>query len=107
MTMPDTEDYIVFDRTGTPHVVVAAQTEIGGNRRELPAKRKSGGGRMKEKEPIGEETNLYLADDKDAFDVAKALLNNGYRVQVGPMYNMTKGVCVKVWVNQKKVVGFD
>ena len=23
MTMPDTEDYIVFDRTGTPYVVVA------------------------------------------------------------------------------------
>ena len=31
MTMPDTEDYIVFDRTGTPHVVVAVKTEIGGN----------------------------------------------------------------------------
>jgi hypothetical protein len=28
MTMPDTED---FDRTGTPHVVVAVKTEIGGN----------------------------------------------------------------------------
>lgn len=30
-TMTDTEDYIVFDRTGTPHVVVAVKTEIGGN----------------------------------------------------------------------------
>ena len=29
--MPDTEDYIVFDRTGTPHVVVAVKTEIGGD----------------------------------------------------------------------------
>jgi len=29
--MTDTEDYIVFDRTGTPHVVVAVKTEIGGN----------------------------------------------------------------------------
>ena len=29
MTMPDKEDYIVFDRTGTPHVVVAVKTEIG------------------------------------------------------------------------------
>lgn len=29
-TMTDTEDYIVFDRTGTPHVVVAVKTEIGG-----------------------------------------------------------------------------
>ena len=28
---PDTEDYIVFDRTGTPHVVVAVEAEIGGN----------------------------------------------------------------------------
>ena len=26
-----TEDYIVFDRTGTPHVVVAVKTEIGGD----------------------------------------------------------------------------
>jgi len=26
-TMTDTEDYIVFDRTGTPHVVVAVKTE--------------------------------------------------------------------------------
>lgn len=31
MTMPDTEDYFVFDRTGTPHVVVPVQTEVGGN----------------------------------------------------------------------------
>lgn len=30
MTMTDTEDYFVFDRTGTPHVVVAVKTEIGG-----------------------------------------------------------------------------
>lgn len=30
MTMPDTEDYIVFDRTGTPHVVVAVKTEMAG-----------------------------------------------------------------------------
>ena len=29
--MPDTEDYFVIDRTGTPHVVVAVKTEIGGN----------------------------------------------------------------------------
>ena len=29
MTMPDTEDYFVFDRTGTPHVVGAVKTEIG------------------------------------------------------------------------------
>lgn len=34
MTMPDTEDYIVFDRTGTPHVVVAVKTEIGVNRQQ-------------------------------------------------------------------------
>lgn len=31
MTMPDTEDYFVVDRAGTPHVVVAVQTEIGGD----------------------------------------------------------------------------
>lgn len=29
--MTDTEDYIVFDRTGTPHVVVAVKTKIGGD----------------------------------------------------------------------------
>ena len=29
--MTNTRDYIVFDRTGTPHVVVAVKTEIGGN----------------------------------------------------------------------------
>lgn len=34
MTTPDTEDYIIFDRTGTPHVVVAVETEIGGNRQQ-------------------------------------------------------------------------
>ena len=28
--MTDTENYIVFDRTGTPQVVVAVKTEIGG-----------------------------------------------------------------------------
>lgn len=28
--MTDTEDYIVFDRTGTPHVVVAVKMGIGG-----------------------------------------------------------------------------
>ena len=28
--MTDTEDYIVFDRSGTPHIVVAVKTEIGG-----------------------------------------------------------------------------
>ena len=27
----DTEDYFVFDRAGTPHVVVAVKTEIGGD----------------------------------------------------------------------------
>lgn len=32
--MTDTEDYIVFDRTGTPHVVVAVKTENGGNCQE-------------------------------------------------------------------------
>ena len=31
MTMPDTEDYFVFDRTGTPHVVVAVKAEISGD----------------------------------------------------------------------------
>ena len=31
MTMPDTEDYFVFDRAGTPHVVVAVKAEIGGD----------------------------------------------------------------------------
>ena len=29
--MTNTRDYIVFDRTGTPHVVVAVKTEIGGD----------------------------------------------------------------------------
>jgi hypothetical protein len=29
--MTDTRDYIVFDRTGTPHVVVPVKVEIGGN----------------------------------------------------------------------------
>ena len=65
---------------------------------------------MKEKirdEEDQTETSLYLANENDAFTVAKALLNNGYRVQVGPMYSMTKGVCVKVWILQKKVIGFD
>ena len=28
--MTDTENYIVFDRTGTPQVVVSVKTEIGG-----------------------------------------------------------------------------
>lgn len=64
------------------------------------------------KEPIRDEQDkteidLYLADEDDAFMVAKKLLNNGYRVQVGPMYTQTKGVCVKVWIWQKKVIGFD
>lgn len=38
--MTDTEDYIVFDRTGTPHVVVAVKTEIGGNCRRDGKRRK-------------------------------------------------------------------
>ena len=29
--MTDTEDYIVFDRTGTPHIVVAVKTETSEN----------------------------------------------------------------------------
>ena len=28
MTMPDTEDYIVFDRTGTSHMVVAVKHDV-------------------------------------------------------------------------------
>ena len=31
MSMTDTEDYIVFDRTGTPHIVVAVKTETSEN----------------------------------------------------------------------------
>lgn len=34
MTKPDTEDYFVFDRTGTLHVVVPVEIEIGGDCQE-------------------------------------------------------------------------
>ena len=39
--MTDTEDYFVVDRTGTPHVVVPIEVEIGGNCRTDGRNRKA------------------------------------------------------------------